>query len=103
MLEYKEQALLSTEAQAAGGRLTVPDDLTRPWQQALLLAAFGPQSPAVWLLEGFLLRLPNRAFYFCLICMRRTVIGSASLRSNCSHLDGSELCLLVSKSVSWHQ
>jgi methyltransferase (TIGR00027 family) len=61
VLKYKEQVLNSTGAQPASERLTIEVDLTGPWTETLTRAGFDPQQPSAWLLEGFLVYLPNES------------------------------------------
>jgi methyltransferase (TIGR00027 family) len=66
VLEYKQQVLLSMEAQPTCERHTISADLTQPWENTLFEAGFDPQKPCAWLLEGFLFYLPNENITYIL-------------------------------------
>ena len=59
VLERKEQILSLSQAQPNCERISIGQDLTGPWQTALIDAGFLPQEPSLWLLEGFLFYLPS--------------------------------------------
>jgi methyltransferase (TIGR00027 family) len=61
VLKYKEQILRSAGARPACERQTIEVDLTGPWQEALVQAGFDAGRPSGWLLEGFLIYLPNES------------------------------------------
>ncbi len=61
VLKYKEQILGSAGAQPTCKRHTIAVDLTDPWTETLIMTGFDPQQPSAWLLEGFLLYLPNES------------------------------------------
>lgn len=58
-MKYKEAVLEALGAKPTCVRQTISQDLTGPWQIALVDAGFAPGEPSVWLLEGFLFYLPN--------------------------------------------
>ncbi len=59
VLQYKEQILSAADAQPACQRHTLEVDLTGPWTAPLIQSGFDPQQPSAWLLEGFLVYLPE--------------------------------------------
>jgi methyltransferase (TIGR00027 family) len=59
VLSLKEQVLSGAGAQPNCVRQVIAQDLTGPWEKALLAAGFLPQQPSIWLLEGFLFYLPS--------------------------------------------
>jgi methyltransferase (TIGR00027 family) len=59
VMAYKEKGLCAASAQAKCERRAVAADLTGPWQERLVAARFLPESPACYLLEGFLFYLPG--------------------------------------------
>lgn len=59
VLEYKEQLLCSAGAQPDSERQAIAVDLTGSWTEILVKSGFDPQQPSAWLLEGFLVYLPN--------------------------------------------
>jgi methyltransferase (TIGR00027 family) len=61
VLQEKEQALQSANAQALCTRRTIELDLTGPWKEALVKAGFNSSQPSVWLLEGFLFYIPTES------------------------------------------
>ena len=61
VLEEKERVLTTAQAQPTCEQKTIAADLTSPWRESLLKAGFDPSHPSVWLLEGFLLFLPQEA------------------------------------------
>jgi methyltransferase (TIGR00027 family) len=60
VLDHKENVLRSAGARPACMRRTIEADLTGEWQDGLKKAGFEPQTPSVWLLEGFLFYLPSQ-------------------------------------------
>jgi methyltransferase (TIGR00027 family) len=58
VMQYKQQVLSATKARPACTRFVIEQDLTGPWQEALIVAGFLPNTPSLWLLEGFLFYLP---------------------------------------------
>ncbi len=61
VLQEKDNILLSANAQPICNRQTVSVDLTGSWKEALLVAGFKSTQPSIWLLEGFLFYIPDRA------------------------------------------
>lgn len=59
LLAYKQEILAAAGAQPSCVRHSLPVDLTGPWAMALRQAGFATESPALWLLEGFLFYLSN--------------------------------------------
>lgn len=61
VLAYKERVLSKNNAHPTCVRHVLSVDLTGSWREPLIEAGFKPQTPAAWLLEGFLFYLPNDA------------------------------------------
>jgi len=61
VLAEKQGVLRSMAAAPLCHRLLAQADLSQPWEEILIDAGFERQQPTVWLLEGFLFYLPNRA------------------------------------------
>lgn len=59
VLQYKESVLSSAKARPTCKRKVIEQNLTGPWQDALIKSGFNPQLPSVFLLEGFLFYLPS--------------------------------------------
>ena len=59
LLAQKGRVLSAAGAKPDCDRRAIGEDLTGPWQAALIEAGFDAQSPSLWLLEGFLFYLPN--------------------------------------------
>lgn len=59
VLAYKQAVLDQAGAQPNCARITIPADLTHPWQAALETAGYRADLPACWLLEGFLFYLES--------------------------------------------
>lgn len=59
VLHYKEQILNATNAKSTCERKTIAVNLTTPWRDSLLKVGFNTQQSSVWLLEGFLIYLPD--------------------------------------------
>jgi methyltransferase (TIGR00027 family) len=66
VLEYKEQVLTAAGAQPTCERKTIAVDLTAAWRESLLTAGFHMSHSSVWLLEGFLLYLPQEQIAYLL-------------------------------------
>lgn len=61
VLQYKEQMLTAADAQPTCQSKALAVDLTVPWSESLLKSGFNASQPSVWLLEGFLIYLPNES------------------------------------------
>ena len=59
LLAYKDAILDTAGAKPSCERTPVGIDLTGPRRETLLAAGFDADTPACWLLEGFLFYLPN--------------------------------------------
>ncbi len=59
VLRRKAQVLEAANAQPNCVRQTVELNLGKHWQEELTAAGFSPQTPSIWLLEGFLFYLPG--------------------------------------------
>lgn len=59
VMQYKTRVLAELQAQPACERQVIEQDLTDPWQAALLQVGFQPDLPSLWLLEGFMFYLPT--------------------------------------------
>jgi methyltransferase (TIGR00027 family) len=59
VLRYKEQILNAAGASTNCTRHVIEQDLTTPWQDALVQSGMDPNAPTLWLLEGFLFYLPG--------------------------------------------
>jgi methyltransferase (TIGR00027 family) len=60
VLSHKERVLHAAGARPTCERMAIAQDLTAPWEQALIAAGFDPQQPSGWLLEGFLFYLSSQ-------------------------------------------
>lgn len=59
VIQHKAEILTTLGVTPTCTRHVVPQDLTEPWPDALVQAGFHPETPSLWLLEGFLFYLPN--------------------------------------------
>ncbi|MCB9418287.1 MAG: SAM-dependent methyltransferase [Ardenticatenaceae bacterium] len=59
VLAHKEAVLQSAGGQPRSQRQVIPIDLTTNWPDVLLHNGFDPQTPSLWLLEGFLFYLAH--------------------------------------------
>jgi methyltransferase (TIGR00027 family) len=59
VIRYKDKILHSSGALPACQRHTIEADLKKPWIEEMKGSGYNPQSPSVWLLEGFLFYLAN--------------------------------------------
>jgi len=59
VLQHKTQVLADAGAQPTCRRTAIAADLAGDWEKKLVAAGFEVRSPAVWLLEGFLLYLTS--------------------------------------------
>lgn len=63
VLAYKQEVLDQAGAQPNCARITIPADLTHPWQAALETSGYRADLPACWLLEGFLFYLESEVAF----------------------------------------
>jgi methyltransferase (TIGR00027 family) len=57
VLEFKAAVMEGLSAKPACQLITVPTDLSQPWENALLTAGYDRQQPTTWIIEGLLLYL----------------------------------------------
>lgn len=61
VLEFKDEVLRRSGAEARCERRAVPVDLRDDWATALRDAGFDPKAPTAWLAEGLIMYLPEEA------------------------------------------